>query len=69
MGTFAERLDAYMVVKHMSRSAFADSVGIARSTVENWVLNDAEPNMRAMRRLVEATGISADWWLGVRNDR
>jgi transcriptional regulator with XRE-family HTH domain len=39
--------------------------GLTEQTVFNWEQGRSLPSYDALRKLVVASGISADWWLGL----
>lgn len=65
LDTFEKRLNHYMRVKNVNCEQLARHCDVARTTVGAWRRGEAMPRSDALRNMVEYTGISADWWLGV----
>lgn len=60
---FAKRLRAWRIGNGWSQRQVAIATGLTEQTVLNWEQGRSLPSYDALRRLVEASDISADWWL------
>lgn len=58
--TFGEWLEDRLKEKRWSQSAFADQIGVARSTVSGWVNNVQPPRRRMARDIAKALGVEID---------
>ena len=66
LATFRLRLKMYLVLKNLSQKQFGDLINVAPSTVNTWLTVSAIPSGDSIKKIAEATKISADWWLGVK---
>ena len=67
MGTqevFAKRFGAWREAQGESRRVTAARLGVTEQTLLNWEAGRT-PSFDALARLVHASGVSADWWVGV----
>lgn len=61
--SIATRLRDVLDVKDLSIKQAADIVGIPYRTLQNYLLNEREPNAKAMSAFHTHLGISVDWLL------
>ena len=66
--TFAEILREFLTLKGLTQTAFARAVGVKQSQVSEWLRGKASPGYEALRRMSLAYGVSADYFLGLRED-
>lgn len=66
---FATRLREWRRNNGMSQRQVSDLTGLTEQTVFNWEQGRSLPSYDALRKLVTASGISADWWLGLSDYR
>jgi transcriptional regulator with XRE-family HTH domain len=64
---FAKRFGQWRVAQGESRRATAARLGVTEQTLLNWESGRA-PSYDALARLVAASGVSGDYWLGVTDD-
>ncbi len=62
---FKEILKEYLEINDLTQKAFADIVGIKQSQVSEWLRGKAKPGYDILKRMSSATGISADYFLGL----
>ena len=65
--TFKERLEELQGEK--TQKEFARSLGIPLNTYTNWLLHSRRPTMDAIISICTKLGESADWLLGLREQR
>lgn len=58
--TFGEWLEDRLKERRWSQTAFADQIGVARSTVSSWVNNVQPPRRRIARDIAKALGVEVD---------
>ena len=66
---FASRLRAWRMEQGWSQRQVSLETGLTEQTVFNWEQGRSLPSYDALKKLVEASHISADWWLGLTDDR
>lgn len=66
---FATRLRDWRRERGYSQRQVSDLTGLTEQTVFNWEQGRSLPSYDALRKLVTATGISGDWWLGLTDER
>ncbi len=66
MDSFAKRLEK--LIGGQKQSAFAKFVGLGQSTISGY-LHGMEPNGSALRSIAKACNVSADWLLGLVDNR
>lgn len=66
---FAKRLREWREENGYSQRRVAIIAGITEQTVFNWEQGRSMPSYDALKKLVTASGISADWWLGLTERR
>lgn len=62
---FHLRLIAFLDKVQWSQAKLARKMGVSNQTVATYVLGRGLPNAIMLKKLAIATGISADWWLGL----
>lgn len=63
--TFSQRLLAWMYKNHHNQATLARALEVQRHCVWAWIHQENAPNAHCLKKLVQYTGISADWWLGL----
>ena len=63
--TFSQRLLAWMDANHHNQATLARALEVERHCIWAWVHQENTPTAYCLRKLVQYTGISADWWLGL----
>lgn len=48
-----------------SQAAFAESIGVNRDKVNNWIRGRSEPDVESLIRISKEYGVSTDWILGI----
>ena len=64
---FTEILKEYLEINGLSQTAFADLVGVKQSQVSEWLRGKAKPGYDILKKISTATGISADYFLGLKD--
>lgn len=57
------------VRKRMTQAQFASEVGVAESTVRDWESGRSDPNMSSIVRMTQIFGCSADYVIGLSDER
>ena len=60
-----DRINRYYEMTGISAAELCRRTGLCPSSVSAYANGKATPNMSALRKLVEGTGIRADWWMGL----
>ena len=58
---FGERLKKVVKDTGFSQDAFADSIGVSRASLKNWIAGSFAPDADALRIIQEKCGCSLDW--------
>lgn len=66
-GEFANRMRAYLAYSGKKQREVCDETGIEQAVLSHYVCGDAKPKYDKLKAIVKASGISADWWLGLSN--
>lgn len=70
LGTMGERIRAEREAKSLTQSALADQMGMKTyATISKWESNDNVPRQEHLISLTEIFGVSADYLLGLDNNR
>ena len=64
---FTEILKEYLVINDLTQKAFAELVGIKQSQVSEWLRGKAKPGYDILKKMWLATGVSADYFLGLKD--
>lgn len=64
---FTEILKEYLEINGLSQTAFAVLVGVKQSQVSEWLRGKAKPGYDILKKISTATGISADYFLGLKD--
>ncbi|MBI5929035.1 MAG: helix-turn-helix domain-containing protein [Chloroflexi bacterium] len=66
---FGERLSELLAQRNMSQNRLAQQLGISRSAVTGWIKHGTLPDAGLLKMLCEALNCSADWLIGVGQQR
>jgi len=66
---FAHKLRGWRMEQGWSQRQVSLQTGLTEQTVFNWEQGRSLPSYDGLKKLVEASHISADWWLGITNHR
>ena len=62
---FKEILEEFLLIRQLTQSSFAATVGIKQSQVSEWLRGKAKPGYDMLKRISLAFGVSADYFLGI----
>lgn len=62
---FAKRLGGWRRSQALSQREVAARIGVTEQTIYNWEAGQSVPSFAGLRRLVEVSAITGDWWLGI----
>lgn len=66
--TFCEILKDILIEYNLTQVAFAKLVGIKQSQVSEWLKGKAKPGYDILKRMAISYDISADYFLGIKED-
>ncbi len=66
--SFSEILREFLTLKNLTQTAFAAEIGVRQSQVSEWLSGKAKPGYDTLRSMALAYGVSADYFLGLRED-
>lgn len=66
---FAKRLGEWRREQGWTQRHLANAVGVTEQSVHNWEQGRSLPSFKALQKLVVASGFTADWWLGLSDER
>lgn len=69
MSEFLNRVKILMEENDLGYSGMADITGLSKSCFGDWVRNERYPNSYNLIILAKAFGVSADWLLGLSDER
>ena len=69
MSKFKCRLRQAMFMKEMTQEKLAEKLDINQCTISTWVRGLSEPRMGSIIALCEILDVSADWLLGLDEER
>lgn len=64
---FTEILKEYLEINDLTKKAFAELVGIKQSQVSEWLRGKAKPGYDILKKMSSSTGVSADYFLGLKD--
>ena len=64
---FKEILEDFLIENDLTQTAFAAKIGIKQSQVSEWLKGKAKPGYDTLKRMALAFGISADFFLGIKD--
>ena len=65
---FKDILEEFLVNNGLTQKAFADKIDVKQSQVSEWLKGKAKPGYDILRRMALAFNISADYFLGIKDD-
>lgn len=65
--SFSEILDEYLICNNLSQTAFAKNIGVKQSQVSEWLKGKVKPGYDVLKRMAIACGVSADYFLGIKD--
>ena len=65
---FREILEEFLIANKMTQSSFARVIGVKQSQVSEWLKGKAKPGYDTLRQMTISFGISADYFLGLKDD-
>ena len=65
---FPAILSEFLKENNLTRTEFAARIGVKPSQVSEWLKGKAKPGYDNLRQMALAFGISADYFLGVKED-
>ena len=65
--SFDEILREFLIIRNLTQTAFANSIGVKQSQVSEWINGKAKPGYDTLRRIALAYNISADYFLGIKD--
>lgn len=65
--SFDEILREFLIIRNLTQTAFANSIGVKQSQVSEWINGKAKPGYDTLRRISLAYNISADYFLGIKD--
>lgn len=63
--SFEEILKEFLILHNLTQTAFASELGIHQSQVSEWLKGKAKPGYDMLKRMSQAFGVSADYFLGL----
>lgn len=65
---FIEILKDFLIDNNLTQTAFAKKVGIKQSQVSEWLTGKAKPGYDILKQICLAFDVSADYFLGIKDD-
>lgn len=65
---FKEILKEFLTENGLTQTKFAEAVGVKQSQVSEWLKGKAKPGYDYLKRMAEAFNVSADYFLGIKED-
>ena len=65
---FKEILKEFLENKNLTQVEFAKMIEVKQSQVSEWLKGKAKPGYDILKRIALAFGISADYFLGIKED-
>ncbi len=65
---FKEILKDFLEEKNLTQVAFAKIIGVKQSQVSEWLKGKAKPGYDILKRMAISYDISADYFLGIKED-
>ena len=66
--SFKDILEEFLINNGLTQKAFADKIDVKQSQVSEWLKGKAKPGYDILRRMALAFNISADYFLGIKDD-
>ena len=65
---FKDILEEFLINNGLTQKVFADKIDVKQSQVSEWLKGKAKPGYDILRRMALAFNISADYFLGIKDD-
>lgn len=65
---FADILKNILAERGETQTEFANIIGVKQSQVSEWLKGKAKPGYDTLKTMIKATGISADYLLGLEEE-
>ena len=65
---FKDILEEFLINNGLTQKAFADKIDVKQSQVSEWLKGKEKPGYDILRRMALAFNISADYFLGIKDD-
>lgn len=65
---FIQILNDFLKENNLTRSDFARRIGVRPSQVSEWLYGKAKPGYDILKRMAVAFNVSADYFLGIKDD-
>ena len=62
---FSKILLEFLSENNLTRTAFANKIGVKSSQVSEWIRGKSKPGYDSLKSMAVAFGISADYFLGI----
>lgn len=66
--TFSKILKDFLIENNLTQVAFANTIGVKQSQVSEWMKGKAKPSYDTLKAMALAFNISADYFLGIKED-
>lgn len=67
--TFAKRLEQIMIERNLYPTQVSKMTGIKRSTIYDYVQGNYQPTVYNIKRIAKGLSVSADWLLGLSDEK
>ena len=65
---FREILKEFLKENDLTQTKFAGIVGVKQSQVSEWLKGKAKPGYDIIKQMAISLGVSADFWLGLKDE-
>lgn len=65
---FSEILKDFLQENNLTQVAFAQKINVKQSQVSEWLKGKAKPSYDILRNMAISFNVSADYFLGIKND-
>ena len=65
---FNEILKEFLILNDLTQVAFAKAVGVKQSQVSEWLKGKAKPGYDILKKMALAFDVSADYFLGIKDN-
>lgn len=66
--SFDEILKEFLLINNLTQTSFASAIGVRQSQVSEWLSGKAKPGYDTLRRISLAFNVSADYFLGIKEN-
>ena len=64
---FDEILREFLIMRNLTQTALANTIGVKQSQVSEWINGKAKPGYDTLKRIAMSYNISADYFLGIKD--